>query len=236
MTANESRVAFVSGGTRGIGAAACQVLAARGMRLAFTGRHGDMAELVAAYEAAGAPRALAIACDHADVAATAAAFNEAVEAFGRVDILVNNAADRGPALNLSDVDVETIARLYAVNLISPTILCKLALRHMSERGVGHIVNVLSSACLHPLPTYAAYTAAKRGLEGLTRVLMKEARPHGVKVSALFPGSTDTRFKFGPQTPYSKASQIAEAILFMLDSPPDAVVQEMIVRPLADTNY
>lgn len=236
MTDREHRVAFVSGGTRGIGAETCRALARRGIRVAFTGRQKNMAEFAATYESEGAPRALAIACDHTDSVATLGAFNEALKEFGRIDILVNNAADRGPAEALADVDPQTIADLLSINLLSPTLLCHLALRHMAQSGSGHIINVLSSACLHPLPTYALYTAAKRGLEGLTRVMMKEARLHGIKVSALFPGSTDTRFKFGPETPYSKATQIAEAILVMLESPPDAVIQEMVIRPLADSNY
>jgi short-subunit dehydrogenase len=107
---------------------------------------------------------------------------------------------------------------------------------MAARRTGHIVNVLSTACLADLATYAIYTAAKSGLEGLTRVMTKELRDQGVAVTAVYPGGTDLQAVEGADTPYMRADDVAAVVVSVLASQGNAIVQKIVLRPFADTNY
>jgi NAD(P)-dependent dehydrogenase (short-subunit alcohol dehydrogenase family) len=155
---------------------------------------------------------------------------------GQIDILINNAADRGTVSSFKDMLGEELDRLLALDLRAPAILCREAARHMAPRRAGHIVNVLSSACLANLATYAIYTAAKCGLEGLTRVLTKELRDCGVAVTAANPGTTDVKDETQPDRPYMRADDVAATIVALLRHQGNSVVQKIVMRPLADNNY
>jgi short-subunit dehydrogenase len=107
---------------------------------------------------------------------------------------------------------------------------------MGARGSGHLVNVASSTVLHGIESMGVYTSMKHGLRGLNTVLVKEARAVGVKVTLVYPGGMDTEFRAQSRPDYVSAASGAELIVGALLAPSDAVVHELVFRPMIETNY
>jgi 3-oxoacyl-[acyl-carrier protein] reductase len=189
------RVAIVTGSSSGIGRAIAAELAARGMSVVVTSRSHERAQAtVAAIEERGGT-ALAVATELTDAEAPAALVARAVEAFGRLDALVNNAGAGQVA------DSETLAladwqRIIDLDLSAPFRCAQAAARPMLAAGRGVIVNVTSLAGHLGLPRRAAYGAAKHGLEGLTKTLAVEWARRGVRVVSVAPAYVATELLAG----------------------------------------
>lgn len=184
------KVAIVSGGSRGIGAAISRKLAQEGARvvIGYARDEGAAAQVAGAITAEGG-QALAVQADVARPDAIRNLFAQARERHGRVDILVNNAAVFRYAMidQVSDEDVE---ELFRVNAMSVVIACREAARCLSSPG-GRIINISSVSSRKPVPGCATYAASKVAVEALTRCVAAELAPRGITVNALAPGSTDT---------------------------------------------
>ncbi|MBV8623960.1 MAG: 3-oxoacyl-ACP reductase FabG [Herbaspirillum sp.] len=184
------KVAFVQGGSRGIGAAVVKRLVADGAIVAFTYVSSpDKAQaLVSSVEAAGG-RALAIQADSSDASALQQAIRLAAETFGRLDILVNNAG----VLALGTVDefkLEDLDRTLAVNVRSVFVATQAAVRHMQEGG--RVITIGSTnADRIPFAGGAAYAMSKSALVGLTKGLARDLGPRGITVNNVQPGPIDT---------------------------------------------
>ena len=179
--------ALVSGGSGGIGAGICAVLAREGARVAFTwtGNEAGAASTRAQVEAAGG-ECLAIRADLCEVDAAARAVEQIEAAWDGIDILVNNAAvsESVPFILLDDPDVRAVLEL---NVFAAFRLCRAAVRGMIRRKHGRIVNISSIAGSRTIPGPAHYAASKGALEGLTRSLAHEVGPYGVLVNAIAAG-------------------------------------------------
>lgn len=177
------RVAFVTGAGQGLGAAIARGLAEAGARVALADVEFANAQAVAAQI-----DGLALPLDVRDEDAFRDAFGKAVAHFGAVDIMVNNAA-RTPATSLWDITPEEWDDVLAVNLRGSFFGCRIAGRHMRERGTGRIVNLGSMAGQQAsAATGAHYGASKAGLLALTRSFAQELAPHGITVNALAPAA------------------------------------------------
>ncbi len=187
----DGRVALVTGGSRGIGRAISQQLAAAGARVAVNYRsdHDAAAETVEAIQSAGGT-ATAVAADVSNEADVDRLIAEVDAALGPVDLLVNNAGifDYG---DHHETTVQLWHRTIAVNLTSAFLVSWAVKDGMIQRGYGRIVNVASIAALRPRPNSIAYAASKAGMVGLTRSLAEGVAGDGVRVNAIAPGLIET---------------------------------------------
>jgi NAD(P)-dependent dehydrogenase (short-subunit alcohol dehydrogenase family) len=181
-------VAIVTGAARGLGRAAAERLHEQGASVVVHAR--DLARAAAVAEALG-ERALAIEGDLALEGVPAAIVRRAVERFGRLDVLVNNAA-LPLTTRFERIGAEEWRRALEVNLTAPFLLLQAAVPHMKARGYGRVVNVSSTAGRMVSTLGGAhYTASKTGLLGLTRAAAKELGKYGITVNAVCPGMIDT---------------------------------------------
>jgi NAD(P)-dependent dehydrogenase (short-subunit alcohol dehydrogenase family) len=186
--------ALVTGGSRGLGRALGQALAAAGARVVLVARErAALDEAVAAIRGAGG-EAHAVAADVADRDAAHAIAGQAAALVGPIDLLVNNASTLGPVplRLLLDTDCEDLERALAVNLVGPFRLTKAVAGSMALRGRGMIVNVTSDAAHEVYARWGAYGASKAALEQLGRVWAAELEGTGVRVVTVDPGEMDTR--------------------------------------------
>lgn len=202
----EQRSVLVTGGLGGIGLATAQRLAAEGARVALVDLNvADSATALAACREAGAPDALALACDVADEARVEAVCATVRERFGALDVVVNVAG----AMLFKPLEAFTGAewqRLLAVNLLGPVHFTRQWLRHAAPGGA--VVNVASVHALMTTPLVAPYAAAKAALLSLTRSTAIEGRARGLRANAIVPGAIDTPMLWSNPNLQSGAETIA----------------------------
>jgi NAD(P)-dependent dehydrogenase (short-subunit alcohol dehydrogenase family) len=179
----QGQVAIVTGGGRGIGAAAATRLVAAGASVVLTARSEEEVEAVAARLRQAKGHAIAVPGDITDPEMVEEIVESALNQFGRVDILVNNAT--------VDADPDEWAYNIATNLIAPFTLVRNVLPVMLDQGYGRIMNISSDAARNPVFGGSAYCAAKAGLDMFARVLALEVAGSGVAVNTLYPGHVDT---------------------------------------------
>jgi 3-oxoacyl-[acyl-carrier protein] reductase len=187
----DGRIAFVTGGSRGIGRSIAEVLAEQGATVAIAAREqlDAAAELAATITAAGG-RAWAGQCDVSDEASVVQFFQNAADALGPADILVNNA---GVARDTHVILTDT-ARwedVLDVNLSGAFHCVRAAVRGMLLRGWGRIINISSVSASVPMTGQVSYATSKAALEGMTRALSRDLAARGVLVNAVAPGLIDT---------------------------------------------
>ena len=182
---NQTRVALVTGGAKRVGRAIVERLASVGFDIAFTYQSSEREakQLVAALKRRNR-RALAIECDltQSDAATTIAKQFRAE--FDRLDLLVNNASLYEPS-SLNETDAAQLARLWAIHVVSPTLLCR-KFQSLLRKSRGHVVNMVDLLAEKPWPRYLGYSASKAGLWNLTLGLARELAPQ-VTVNGIAPG-------------------------------------------------
>ncbi len=189
MARFEDRVALVTGGARGIGAATAQRFARDGARVAIADLDGEGCERLAEELRAAGAEALAIGCDVSDAGQVQSMVDQVVERFGRLDILVNNAGITRDNL-LFKMTEDDWDRVMAVHLRGAFLCSRAAQKPMVERKYGRIISLSSTSALGNRGQ-ANYSAAKAGLQGFTRTLAIELGQFGITVNAVAPGFIDT---------------------------------------------
>lgn len=183
----QDRVGLVTGAGSGIGAAIARHLAARGATVVIADRQPESTQQSVEAIRARGDAASGRVVDLADRTARRDLVPSVLEEFGRIEILVNNAADHGGRLDALSLTEENWDRVQETNLAAPMFLAQAAARDMLPRRAGTIVNIVAIQATLPVPTYVAYGASKGGLVSLTKVLAAELSPHGIRVNAVAPG-------------------------------------------------
>ena len=184
----DGKVALVTGGSRGLGAAMSRGLAASGARVVVASRDLGSCEALAKDIRAAGGEALAVGADTAAPGSLDALLDAAYAEYGRLDILVNNAGINVGFRPLSELSVDDFDAMVAVNLRGPWYLASRAAPRMGAQGGGSIVNVISVGGLKPSAWLGPYAATKAGLHALTKVMAQEWAPLQIRVNAIAPGS------------------------------------------------
>ena len=181
----KGRVAIVTGGARGIGRAIVERFLASGARVAIWDSDEARTARTLAEVAAG-PALIGCAADITSEAALAAALQKTIQAYGRADILINNAGIGGPNTTTWEYPTEEFRRVIEVDLVGVFLGCKVVVPHLIANKYGRIVNVASVAGKEGNPNAPAYSAAKAGVIGLTKSLGKELAKTGVLCNCITP--------------------------------------------------
>ncbi len=192
----EGKVAIVTGSSRGIGKGMALALAQAGANVVVVGRTesseksripGTIHETVEEIKALKAGKAIAVRCDVTKPDEVEALMKQALGAFGRIDVLINNAGGSSTPSTIMDTPIYRWLNVMNLNINGVFLCCKMALPHMIKQQAGSIINVSSGAAVSNSPQMAAYNTSKAALERLSLVLAEEVRPHNISVVAYRPG-------------------------------------------------
>ncbi|WP_444996510.1 SDR family NAD(P)-dependent oxidoreductase [Aliikangiella sp. IMCC44359] len=178
-----NKVAVVTGGGTGIGKAIAQTFANAGALVIVVGRQLETIQAVA-----DETNGRAITCDVTNMQQVEALFNEIINKYGQLDVLVNNAGQSGPVANLSEVNMQAWRECVDVNLFGVIHCLQAAAKIMTQQGSGSIINMSSLMGLQGYPMRSAYSATKFAIIGVTQAIAREVGPYGVRVNAICPGA------------------------------------------------
>jgi NAD(P)-dependent dehydrogenase (short-subunit alcohol dehydrogenase family) len=239
---NEGRVALITGASSGIGRATAIAFLHAGYNVVLTARRADrLAETADAAGAAGA-QALCHPADVTEPAAVEALFDHAVERFGRIDVVFNNAGVSAPAVDIDQLSVEAWAAVVNTNLTGPFLCTRQAFRVMKQQSPmgGRIINNGSVAAHSPRPNSAPYTATKHAITGLTKASALDGRPYDIACGQIDIGNAasdmTSRMSTGARQadgrvipePAMDVAHVAATVLYMASLPLSANILTMTV--------
>ncbi|MET0252003.1 MAG: SDR family NAD(P)-dependent oxidoreductase [Novosphingobium sp.] len=241
------KAALITGGGTGIGEAAALALAAKGVAVAVTGRRREKLEGLVGRISADGGKAIAIQSDVAVEADALRAVREAAEQLGRLDIVVNSAGINEYG-GVQTLDLASWRRVIDINLMGTIYTCAAAVPILKAAGGGDIVNISSTSGRRAAAAFASYSTSKHGVQGFSESLRQEVGGIGIRVCIIEPGATESEIASSVSDPKArefmhkhvtkegamKASDIADAIVFVVGLPPRANVSTMLVRPTIDT--
>jgi NAD(P)-dependent dehydrogenase (short-subunit alcohol dehydrogenase family) len=239
--ATNGKVAIVTGAGSGIGKASALALLKDGYSVVFAGRRKEPLD-AAIKEGRGGKRALAVATDVTDPASVKALFAATKKAFGRLDVLFNNAGTGAPPIPMEDLTVEQWQLVVATNLTGPFLCTQEAIKLMKSQKPmgGRIINNGSISAHAPRPNSVPYTATKHAITGLTKSTSLDCRKYDIACGQIDIGNAATpmteRMKKGvPQAngtmvvePTMNVQNVADAVVYMAGRPLDANVQFLTV--------
>jgi NADP-dependent 3-hydroxy acid dehydrogenase YdfG len=233
------RVAVVSGASKGIGRATVLRLAREGVDLAIGATSIELLEFVSKEAESLGVQVVTRYCDVAQEADCRTLVESAVDEFGKVDILINNAGI-GYSGKIVDLTPEDAAKMVSVNILGVYYLTHAVLPSMISQNYGDIINIGSVAGLKYSPGFALYSATKFAVKAFSEGLRNEVQGHNIRVTTVHPGMVSTNFfdsfsRGGIQPPTDKGDllrpeDIAESIHFVLSRPRSVALNELTVRP------
>jgi NAD(P)-dependent dehydrogenase (short-subunit alcohol dehydrogenase family) len=234
------RTAVVTGGAKGIGRHYSKALAAEGAEVAIV----DVAEGESlAHELAeefGRNAAMSVIGDVSDEAAVQRLIGQIIERFGKIDVLVNNAALYAPLpwQTVTEIDVATWDKVMAVNLRGPFLMVKHAAPHMIARRYGKIINIGSGTAFRGIPRFLHYVTSKGGIIAFTRALSRELGQHGICVNTLSPGFTlsDSIVEQNPAHVTAAREPAAQSRAIRRDQYPQDLTGALIFLASADSDF
>jgi len=239
-TVSQAPVILITGGSRGVGAATARLAAAQGYDVAISFVSNEAAARAVAddVEATGR-RALAVRADSADPEQVFQLFAEIDRAFGRIDVLVNNAAIIAQQSRMEDLGFERMQRIFAINAIGPILCAQQAVKHMSHRHNGRggvVINISSASARLGSPNeYVDYAASKGALETFTTGLAKEVARDGIRVCCIRPGHIYTEMHASGGEP-GRVDRVRDSIPMGRGGQPEEVARAILWLASAEASF
>ncbi|HEU5230503.1 MAG TPA: SDR family oxidoreductase [Ktedonobacteraceae bacterium] len=240
----KGKVVLVTGSGSGLGEATAHAFANAGCKVACIDINQAALERMSSSLERQGLRSIALVCDVSNAMAVFTTVQTVREQFGRLDIVVNCAAI-DHTLSVDEMSIEQWDQVINVNLRAPFLFAKAALPIMRRQHRGHIINIASTAATRAWANASAYHASKWGLVGFSRGLGVEGRADGIRVTTIIPGGMNTHFfdrfvEQGIPLPEKQNLQdpanVAAAIVFAAQVPPESAVQEMVITPVTETSW
>jgi NAD(P)-dependent dehydrogenase (short-subunit alcohol dehydrogenase family) len=240
MARLSGRTAIVTGGAKGIGRHYSQALAVEGAQvmIADIADGAELAQEIAARH--GANSVASVVADVSDEASVAALVAGALERFGKIDILVNNAALFAPLpeTKCTEIDAALWDQVMAVNLRGPFLMVKHVVPHMQAQGYGKIINIGSGTAFRGIPWMLHYVTSKGGIMAFTRALARELGEHGIRVNTLAPGFTlsDTVLRENPGHVKTSRERALQARSLRRDEHPQDLLGALVFLSSAESDF
>jgi NAD(P)-dependent dehydrogenase (short-subunit alcohol dehydrogenase family) len=240
MARLSGRTAIVTGGAKGIGRHYSQALAAEGARvmIADIADGTQLAQEIAAEH--GANSVLSTITDVSDETAVKALVAATMERFGKIDVLVNNAALFAPLqeTKCTEIDADLWDKVMAVNLRGPFLMVKHVAPHMTAQGYGKIINIGSGTAYRGVPWMLHYVTTKGGVMAMTRALARELGEHGIRVNTLAPGFTmsDTVIAENPGHVSTARERAVQSRSLRRDEQPQDLLGALVFLSSADSDF
>ncbi len=218
----QDKVAIITGAGQGIGAAYARKFCEEGAKVAIADINQQKSEALVKEITAKGYEALAVMTDVSDEASTQGLVRSIMEKYGRIDILVNNAAIFSTIKTkpMEEIDLDEWDGLMRVNLRGLFLCCKAILPQMKSQKQGKIINVSSATVFMGKPDYIHYVTSKAGVIGFTRALAREVGDWNIQVNCLTPGYTETEIPRGTTTPEQKKAIIGHQCIKRIGTPED----------------
>lgn len=241
----QGKVVVITGASSGIGEVTARELVTQGASVVLGARRKDRLDaLVAEFKSAGG-KAVAVACDVTKRADLQALVQAGVEAFGKVDVLINNAGVM-PLSPMSELRVDEWDQTIDINIKGVLYGIAAALPVFEKQGSGHIITISSIAGIRSFPTAAVYCGSKWAVGAITETLRQEVASKGIRTTVVYPGAIES--ELGNTVKHEKTAQmmsgflsiaipaqsIADAIAFAIGQPANVGVHEIVVRPTVQT--
>ena len=225
------KTVIITGATDGIGKA-LSILLAPEYNLALCGRSEE--KMMQLKQELGNAHVYAECFDITDGAMRHDFCRRVMQEFGAVDVLVNCAGANTKKDKIVDINLDDLRYMFELNCVSALGMIQEVYPLMAQRKQGLFVNILSSCCLFSNPTTGSYSATKDAMEGISKILTKEAKADGIGVCNVYPGGVDTNFRAVPNPNYLRPETIAKMIRNCIEIG-EGCVHDIVIRPFIEDN-
>jgi len=240
MARLDGRVAILTGGAKGIGKHYARALAAEGARLMIADIADGSAVAAELAREHGTNSVATSVTDVSDEGAVKALVAKTMERFGKIDVLVNNAALFAPLQEIKCTEIDTALwdRVMAINLRGPFLMVKHVVPHMSAQGYGKIINIGSGTAFRGIPWMLHYVTSKGGILAMSRALSRELGEHGIRVNTLAPGFTmsETVIAENPRHVETARARAVASRALKRDQQPQDLLGALVFLASADSDF